>query len=93
MATIVELPADTDIFGRVIATNAQISPSVARTLLAWRFPKADLAKIRKLQKKNNAGTILEAELLELESYVRVGQFVAVIQAKAKLTLKNRRGNA
>ena len=62
-------------------------------MLAWKFPKPDLDRVQKLQAKNNAGTITDAERRELESYVRVGQFVAVMQARARLTLKNRRGKA
>lgn len=40
-----------------------------------------------------AGTISDAEYRDLESYVRVRQFVAVMQAKARLAPKNRRGKA
>lgn len=86
-------PADSDIFARVIAADDAISPSVARSVLAWKFPNRDLKRVEKLQQKNNAGTISEAERRELESYVRVGQFVAVMQARARLTLKTSRGKA
>ena len=91
MATAVETPSDSDIFARVIAAHDALPPNVARSVLAWKFPEPDLRRIRTLQQKNNAGTISDAERRELESYVRVGQFVAVMQAKARLTLKNRRG--
>jgi hypothetical protein len=93
MPTTVEPPSESDIFARVIATDETLPPNVARTVLAWNFPKRDLARVRKLQDKNNAGTITDRERRELETYVRVGQFVAVMQAKARLSLKNRRGKA
>jgi hypothetical protein len=93
MPTVVETPTDSDIFARVIAADEAIPPNVARSVLAWKFPEPDLDRVRKLQEKNNAGTISDAERRELESYVRVGQFVAVMQAKARLTLKKRRGKA
>lgn len=93
MSTVVEVPADSDIFSRVIASEAALPPNVARSVLMWKFPDRDLKRVRRLQEKNNAGTISAAEHRELESYVRVGQFVAVMQAKARLTLKNRRGKA
>ena len=93
MPVVVEPPADSDIFARVIASDEALPPSLARTVLAWQFPKRDLARVRKLQDKNNEGTISDAERQLLESYVRVGQLVAVMQAKARLSLKNRRGKA
>jgi hypothetical protein len=93
MPDIVEPPVDSDIFARVIAVDEAIPPSVARSVLAWKFPNRDLKRVAKLQQKNNAGTISDAERSELESYVRVGQFVAVIQARARLALKNSRGQA
>ena len=93
MPTVAEPLADSDIFARVIAADKALPPIVARTVLAWQFPKRDLVKVRRLQDKNSAGTISDAERQLLESYVRVGQFVAVMQAKARLAMKNRRGKA
>jgi hypothetical protein len=91
--TAVETPAESDIFARVISADEALPPSVARSVLAWKFPEPDLKRVRKLQQKNNAGTISDGERRELESYVRVSQFVAVMQARARLSLRNRRGKA
>ena len=93
MPTAIATPADSDIFSRVIAADETLPLSVARSMLAWKFPERDLDRVRKLQEKNNAGTISDAEHRELESYVRVGQFVAVMQARGRFTLKNRGGKA
>jgi len=93
MSTIVEPPADSDIFSRVIAAKQSLPPVLAESVLTWKFPERDRKRVRRLQNKNNAGTITSLERRELETYVRVGQFVAVMQAKARLTLKNRRGQA
>ena len=93
MASIIEPPADSDIFARVIASNEAIPPTVARSVLAWKFPESDLKRLERLQAKNNTGSISDVERRELESYVRVGQFVAVMQARARLALKNGRGKA
>lgn len=73
----------------MIAADDALPPNVARSVLAWKFPKPDLDRVRKLQNKNNTATLSDAERRELETYVRVGQFVAVMQAKARLTLKKR----
>jgi hypothetical protein len=91
--SVAEPPSESDIFARVIATDETLPPNVARIVLAWKFPKRDLARVRRLQEKNNAGTITDRERRELETYVRVGQFVAVMQAKARLSLKDRRYRA
>jgi hypothetical protein len=91
MPDLAEPLADSDIFARVIAADEAFPPSVARRVLAWKFPNRDLKRVANLQRKNSAGTISDAERSELESYVRVGQFVAVIQAQARLALKNNRG--
>jgi hypothetical protein len=93
MPTAIEPPSESDLFARVIAAEDALPANVARSVLAWRFPKRDLTRVQKLQEKNNAGTITDRERRELETYVRVGQFVAVMQARARLTLKNRRGKA
>ena len=93
MASVIEPPADSDIFARVIAADEAIPPPVVASVLAWKFPKSDLKRLERLQTKNNSGRISDAEHRELESYVRVGQFVAVMQARARLSLKNGRGEA
>lgn len=89
----IEAPADSDIFARVVGVDEALPANIARSVLAWKFPDKDLKRVRRLQAKNNAGTITDTERRELESYVRVGQFVAVMQAKAQLSLRNRRGKA
>lgn len=91
MTTTLASPAESEIFSRVISTRQALPTAVARSVLEWKFPAADLKRVRKLQARNNAGTITEAERSELEKYVRVGQFVAVMQARSRLVLKAQRG--
>jgi hypothetical protein len=43
--------------------------------------------MRELADKGNRGTITEAENAEMESYRRVGNLLALLQAKARLSLK------
>lgn len=93
MATTLKQPTDSDIFARVVAADDSLPVSLARTVLGWKFPAKDLGRVRMLQTKNNAGTITQAERQLLESYVRIGQFVAIMQAKARLALKSRRRKA
>jgi hypothetical protein len=39
--------------------------------------------------KNNAGTLTDADRLEIERYVRVGNMISLLQAKARLTLRKK----
>ena len=41
-----------------------------------------------LADKNNRGTLSAAERQEMEKYARVGNFLDLLQAKARLSLKN-----
>jgi hypothetical protein len=93
MAIAAETTADSEIFARVVAADEALPVGLARSVLRWKFPKRDSRRVAKLQGKNNAGTISPKERSELESYVRVGQFVAVMQAKARLSLKHGHGKA
>ena len=64
-----------------------LSPQVARELLALKFNDDATSLIRELLQKNNAGTITPAEKLTLDNYLRVGEFLDLIQAKARVTLQ------
>jgi hypothetical protein len=88
MAT-VTASSESDFFARIIAGDEGLPASFARRVLTWKIPHADLKRIAKLQQKNNDGSISAAEFRQLEAYVRVGQFLSVLQAQARLKLKNR----
>jgi hypothetical protein len=79
-----------DILDRVMADGTgALSPAAARSLLALKFPTADTKRIRSLLRKNNAGTITADERLALEKYLRVGQFLDLLHAKARVSLAKR----
>lgn len=63
-----------------------LPPEAARFLLSLNFPLQATKEIRKLLKKNNRGTIRAAEQATLGKYLRVGQFLDLLQAKARLSL-------
>lgn len=87
MTTTLDAITEAEIFSRVIGGDEALPGSMARSVLTWKFPRRDLARVRKLQEKNNAGTTTVAERDELERYVRVSQFISVL--RARLTLKSR----
>jgi hypothetical protein len=72
----------------VSAKETKLRPDVARAFLQYDFDASTRKRIRQLLRKNNRGTISPTERLTLEKYVRVGQFLDLLHAKAKLTLAN-----
>ena len=78
---------EADILTEVIEPNrSTISPQLAEELLSLRFNDSATGRIRELLLKNNSGTITPAEKTTLENYLRVGEFLDLMQAKARLTL-------
>jgi hypothetical protein len=67
--------------------EASLTPDAARIFLEMKFSKDATKRIRQLLQKNNRGTITPEERATLEKYLRVGQFLDLLQAKAKLSLR------
>jgi hypothetical protein len=79
---------EADILAEVVAPDQPtLSAEFARAVLAVRFNDAATSRIRELLQKNNAGLITTSEKADLEKYLRVGQFLDLMQAKARLSLK------
>ncbi len=66
--------------------SRKFSPPVARAVLSLRFSPEQEEEVHSLLDKNNAGTITPDELEELESYVRVGNLLSLLKAKARAAL-------
>ncbi len=64
-----------------------LPPESARAVLSIKFTAEDEERMRELMDRNNQGTITARELAEVEGYRRVGTFLGVMQAKARLQLK------
>ena len=80
---------EADILAEVVAPqNPTLNQEVSRALLAVGFNDAAKNRIRELLQKNNAGTITAGEKSDLEKYLRVGQFLDLMQAKAHLSLQH-----
>jgi hypothetical protein len=71
----------------VAPTKAGFSPGVARQLLALKFDRQTTQRIRKWLQQNNRGTICAEDRLALEKYLRVGQLLDLLHAKARLSLR------
>ena len=78
---------EADILTEVVEPNrATLSPQLAEELLSLRFNDDATDRIRNLLQKNNAGIINSSEKQTLNNYLRVGEFLDLMQAKARLTL-------
>jgi hypothetical protein len=81
---------ESDILERIVSSNGTVlSPAAAESLLHLKFPPKDTKRIRELLQKNNAGTITAEERIALEKYLRVGQFLDLLHAEARLALTKR----
>jgi hypothetical protein len=78
---------EADILNQVVEPKkGRLSAEAARSFLELRFDAATTRRIRKLLQKNNRGDISAAERLTLEKYLRVGQLIDLLHAKAKVSL-------
>jgi hypothetical protein len=68
-------------------TKADFSPEAARSILRLTFPPEDKAHVEGLSYKAQDGSLTPVEREELEEYIRVADLLAMLQAKARLSLK------
>lgn len=77
-----------DILAQVVGPEeATFEPDFARALLELKFTDEAQEQIRDLS-KNNQGILSDAEQGLLDKYLRVGQFLDLMQAKARVTLRH-----
>lgn len=75
------------IFARLWETDrGRLSPALARHILKLRFSATDQTRMHELAVKNQEGKLSAAELAELDTYVRVGDLLALLQSKARQRL-------
>lgn len=78
---------EADILREVVDPNRPtFSPQLVQELLSLKFNDDATNRIRDLLQKNNSGTITPAEKSTLDNYLRVGEFLDLMQAKARVTL-------
>jgi hypothetical protein len=86
-ATLLQKPTvDTDIFLR-LWDQQHLTPTLARHLLKMSFSDDDGKRMDELAAKNQEGEISPAELAELDSFVRVGTVLSILQSRARKLLK------
>lgn len=79
---------DTAILTRAISPERKPLPrEVAQEILAWDFPPEDKERMAQLSEKARAGELSANEEAQIDSYVRVGHIINLMQAKARLAIK------
>jgi uncharacterized protein YnzC (UPF0291/DUF896 family) len=80
---------EADILSQVVAPDrADLPPELAQSILDLKFSHAAVDRMNELADKNNRGILSDAEREEMEKYMRVGSFLDLMQAKARLSLHN-----
>ena len=80
---------EADIFARIIHPEAGNLPQeVSRLILELRFEAEDVTRMNKLAEKNNRGLLSKTERQEMEKYLRVGNFLNLLHAKARQSLQH-----
>jgi hypothetical protein len=75
------------IWGRIVKPGqADLAPELARAILKLDFGAEDRRRVDELSEKARDGTLDPEERAELEEYIRVGNELAVLQSKARVSL-------
>src|SRR5437764_218001 len=67
--------------------NGELAPAAARYILALDFKQADRERMEALAAKARAGALSQGEQTELEDYRHVSHLLALMQSKARMSLK------
>ena len=80
---------EADILSQVVTPErADLSPELARSILDLKFSRTAVERMNELADKNKRGVLTDTEREEMEKYIRVGSFLDLMQAKARLSLQN-----
>src|SRR5262249_20006309 len=83
--------AESDVLDQLLESfSACLTPTVAKRIVAFRADAKAQARIAELADKCNEGELTASERREYEAYVRAIDFISILQAKARLTLRKPR---
>lgn len=72
----------------VLPDRPDLPADLARYVLGLGFEEADHERMAELSRRANQGTLAEAERAELEEFVAVGHVLALLQSKARRSLRS-----
>jgi hypothetical protein len=76
------------IFERLLSNGTgDLSPELARYLLALGFGQEDKARMSELAARNQDGALSPEEVEELHSYAKAGCLLGIFQSRARQALK------
>ncbi len=76
------------IWGRLVEpSEGNLSPEAAHAWLNLKFSREDHERVEHLSEKTQQGRLSEQDQVELDEYIRVSAELAVIQSKARISLK------
>ncbi len=85
----IESTSETAIFERlVLPSEPGLSQEAARSLLAVGFSAEDTQRMHVLAEKARQGTLTADERREIDNYERVGHYLAILQSKARMALRD-----
>jgi hypothetical protein len=80
---------EADIWARLVRVQDDaLSADVARFLLSIDFAEEDEERMQELADRSSAGTLTNQERAELDGYLHIANFLAVLQSKARVALKS-----
>jgi hypothetical protein len=92
MKTISAPRIDAEILEVVVASDASsLTAASARAFLKLAFSADQQQEIAELLERNSEETITPRQLEKLRGYIRVGNFLNLLKAKARATLAHRSG--
>ena len=81
--------SEADIFARIVHPESGNFPQeVSHLILNLQFEAEDVIRMNELAEKNNHGLLSETERQEMEKYLRVGNFLNLLHAKARRSLQS-----
>jgi hypothetical protein len=75
----------------VAPEQATLGTALARALLSCGFQPEQKQEIDRLLSRNNAGKLTDTQQARLDAYIRVGNLVTLLQAKARVSLADKSG--
>jgi hypothetical protein len=79
---------EADIFSRIFEPDKpNLSPEAARSILQLDFKSNDRDRMNALAAKGRLGTLTKPEDEELDTFIQVGHLLAIMQSKARQSLK------
>lgn len=76
------------IWARLIESQPdELTPDAAEYLLGFGFAERDQMRMQALAETSQSGTLTEDEKREFDSYLHIGNLLAIMQSKARLVLR------